>query len=401
MDGAISSIELMKSPRLVSLLIASLTLSLFPSRAAAITLDDPANYHVRKIWSGSELGLPSPLGGMIFSADGNTLYVVGASEQSSSALYAVPVQRDPLTQVVTDLGPAESVSVVFSGNSSFPGLDAGLDFGPAGTFFYTYWPAHQLAQRPGGFAGEERLYNMGDTWLPSSIAGLSFSPHLTDTNTGFAQLQCSTWQGAGLFNIQLMPDGEGLFQPIEAEQFVTLPRQGTGAIQYFPSGPLQGHIMYVNWNYGEVMVLFIDPASGMPFDTATGLPTHGTDNPLVTRIAHDLGVGPWGLEFDPITLDFFVATWGGEPQNSIIQIAQTGQPTSLTARILSIEREGEAYRIRWHGPPGWTHRLMARPAVETGIWEEVLSVSTAPFVNEGLIPVTAGNRFIWLQCTNP
>ena len=107
-------------------------------------------------------------------------------------------------------------------------------------------------------------------------------------------LQCSTWQGAGLFDIELAPLGGGLFQPLSASQWVTLPRQGTGAIQYFPSGPLAGQVLYVNWDFGEVMVLFVDPATGLAYDADSGLPSHGTANPITTRIAHDFGVGPWG-----------------------------------------------------------------------------------------------------------
>lgn len=258
--------------------------------------------------------------------------MIGASEGTSSALYAVPVQRDAETGIIT---------------------------------------------------------------------GLTFSPHRTDSGTGFAMLQCSTWQGAGLFNISLSPAGEGLFTPVAAEQFVTLPRQGTGAIQYFPSGPLQGHIMYVNWDYGEVMVLFIDAATGLPFDTETGLPTSETSNPIVTRIAHDFGVGPWGLEFDPLTLDFFVATWGGSPANSIVQIAQTGLPTTLTARVTGFAAEEDGFRLTWYGPPGWTHRLVATADLRSGKWEEVHSAPDAPFAGEHLLPKTAANRFIRLFCTTP
>lgn len=387
----------------VPVLLATALLAVVPTpiRLVAVTLDDPANYQVRQIWSGAALGLPSPLGGMLFSADGKTLYVVGGSEQISGGLYAVPVQRDSITQVVTNLGPATNVTLVFACDPNTRGLDAGWELGPGGTLFYTYWPANVLGERPGGFTGTETRYNMGDVALPSSIAGLTFSPHLTDTNTGFALLQCSTWQGAGLFNLSLTPKGGGLFQPTSADQFVTLPRQGTGAIQYFPSGPLRGHILYVNWDYGEVMVLFMDPKTGMAFDAVTGLPTHGTANPIVTRIAHDLGVGPWGLEFDPLTLDFFIATWAGDPGNSIIQIAQTGLPTILSARISQITREGPSYRIQWYGPPGWTHQLLGATNLTSGGWQPMLTVTNALFSNNRLLAPDPGSRFIKLKCTAP
>src|SRR5689334_18383643 len=131
-----------------------------PPTAAAIVLEDPAGFQVKHTWSATSLGIPGNLGALLFSADGNTLYVVGASESSISALYAVPVTRDPATHAVIDLGPAASVTKVFSGNASTAGLDAGFDFGPGGTLFYTYWSANYLGERPGGLGGAETRFDM-------------------------------------------------------------------------------------------------------------------------------------------------------------------------------------------------------------------------------------------------
>ena len=66
-----------------------------PPSFAVVTLDDPANFEVKHTFSSTFLGIPGPLAGLLFSADGNPLYVVGTSETSTSALYAVPVTRDP------------------------------------------------------------------------------------------------------------------------------------------------------------------------------------------------------------------------------------------------------------------------------------------------------------------
>jgi hypothetical protein len=81
--------------------------------------------------------------------------------------------------------------------------------------------------------------------------------------------------------------------------FVTLPREGTGAIQYVPSGPLAGNLMYVNYSSCEVRLLTIDAATGLPIDEGTGQPTLGTINPVDSRFASGLGGGPWGLELTP------------------------------------------------------------------------------------------------------
>ena len=267
--------------------------------ATAIVLEDPVGFQVKHTWSASSLGIPGHLGALIFSADGAMLYVVGASESSISALYAVPVTRDPATQDIVDIGPASAVVKVFSGNATTAGLDAGFEFGPAGTLFYTYWSANYLGERPGGLGGSETRFDMSKVGVPSSIAGLTFSPHLLDPGTGFGQLQISSWSGANLYDVPLTPAGGGIFTPGTARLFVTLPRQGTGAIQYIPSGPSAGDLMYVNWNFGEVRILAIDPTTGLPIDKTTGVPTRGTANPKDSRFAYGFGVGPWGLEFDP------------------------------------------------------------------------------------------------------
>src|SRR6185295_14814598 len=107
-------------------------------------------------------GVPRPIGGLRFSADGTLLYVVGLADDNASGLYRLPVTRNPTTQEVTALGAATKV---FGGSNPDPtetdaGLDAGLEFGPSGTFFYTYYPTSFMAQRPGGPTGAEKTVDL-------------------------------------------------------------------------------------------------------------------------------------------------------------------------------------------------------------------------------------------------
>ncbi|MGB5694764.1 MAG: hypothetical protein WBM46_03850 [Polyangiales bacterium] len=304
-------------------LLPIVTAALLPaSLAGALELEDADRFEVVNTWSGASVGVPGRLGAMMFSQDGNTLYVVGNAEGSDSAVYAVIVRRDAATNKVTDLGPAETTTMLFAG--SLVGLDTGLEIGPDGTLFYTYWDANHIGERPGGFGGDETLYDMATVGVPTSVAGLTFSPHSQDPNSGFGQMQVSSWQGDNIYNIPLMPAGAGLFEPGTAVLFVGLPQQGTGAIQYVPSGLFEGDLMYVNWDFGEIRVLEIDAATGLPIDADSGEPTLGTTNPVDQRFAYDMGVGPWGLEFDRASGDFFVATYEGEPTNSIIQFSGSG-----------------------------------------------------------------------------
>ncbi|MCC7385140.1 MAG: cadherin-like domain-containing protein [Deltaproteobacteria bacterium] len=298
-----------------------LGLALAPRSALAIALDDPINFQLINTWSGATFGVPGRLGAMMFSADGQTLYVVGNSEAASSAVYALPVTRDPATQRVTGFGNGV---LVFSGNPATPGIDAGLEIGPDGTLFYTYWRSHYLGERAATSTAVEQAFSMAATGVPSSVAGLTFSPLLFDPGSGFRLLQVSSWLGNGVYNVPLSPLGGGIYQPGTAELFVSLPQQGTGAIQYVPQGLYAGNMMYVNWNYGEVRMVVVDKSTGYPIDDTTGLPALGTSTPRDIRFAYDMGVGPWGLEFDPRTLDFFVSTWAGNPGDSIVQFSGPG-----------------------------------------------------------------------------
>src|SRR5689334_13379455 len=107
-------------------------LLLFVARAAGVTFQDSVNFQVRRTWTASSLGLPIPLGGLRFSADGTKLYAVGGADADTSKLYSLAVTRGTGGEV-TALGTA---TAVFTGANPDPiegpaGLDAGVEFGPA------------------------------------------------------------------------------------------------------------------------------------------------------------------------------------------------------------------------------------------------------------------------------
>ena len=308
------------------LAIVALGVLMCPLSGRAIVLDDTTNFEVKRIWDApGTLGVPENLGGLLFSPDGTTLYAVGASEDPASALYAMPVTRDSTTNEVTELGPMGAVTKVFDGDSGTPGsgLTAGLEFGPGGTFFSTYWSKNSLAERPGGVNGPETQFDMGPLGIPAATTGLTFSPHAIDPNTGFGILQV-TANAPQIYNVPLMPTGGGIYTPGAVVLFVTLVRGDVGAFQYVPAGLFAGDVIYVSWSAGEVRILDVDPTTGLPVDGGTMVPTLGTGNPVDQRFAYDLGNGPWGLAFDPLTNELFVGTWQGNPVNSIIQIGGPG-----------------------------------------------------------------------------
>src|SRR5262249_39810105 len=115
----------------------ALCLAVLVATAGAQTFTDPT-FSVKRQWTATSLGLPSKPGGMLFSADGINLYVISTPDASQHhGLYRVNVTRGGATNEVTNLtGPAVQI---FGGPPPTPGLDSGLELGPAGTLFYTYW----------------------------------------------------------------------------------------------------------------------------------------------------------------------------------------------------------------------------------------------------------------------
>lgn len=306
--------------------------------ARAIVLDDPA-LTLGQTWSNEALNLPQNLGGLFFSDDGATLYVVGDANTSTSEVYAVPITRNPATGEIVQLGPNFAVTRVFTGTRT--GLDAGWDTGPGGTLFYTYWYANWLGQRPGGVTGTETLFDLAAAGVPDSASGLAFSPYRIDPGTGFGMMQVSTNDAQATFlrdiyDVPLTPVGDGTFTPGTPTLFATPAPVGTlSGMRYGPPGPLEGKLLYADWELGEIRFLEIDTPTGLPIDADTGDPTLGTTNPRDGRIIHDLGQGPLGLDFDAVTGDLFISTWEGLPFNTIIQVHGAATPSSTTTTIAS------------------------------------------------------------------
>ena len=88
--------------------------------ANATTLHLPGFVEVNQIQLPD--GVPSPLGDIMFSDDGTTMFILGGSEGVNSGVWTVPVIRDA-TGSVTALGAATHLF-------SFPLMDTSLEIKP-------------------------------------------------------------------------------------------------------------------------------------------------------------------------------------------------------------------------------------------------------------------------------
>src|SRR5690349_1060274 len=285
-----TSFHCLRDRRPVSRCLLALAVLVLASVAHAVTV--PSGFTVKNTFSGTTLGLPVDLGGLTFSPDGNTLYVVGAVDSTSSGVYALGVTRNATTHAVTNLvGPA---CLVFSdGLQQFSGtgLDAGLEFGPSGRLFYTYFDIDRLGERNGTVGcivppapptSTEKTYTVSGVLPSDSVAGLTFSPLRIDPATGFGVLHTGMGYGNNIYEVTLAADTGGFFMPSSVTLFVTLPNGSLGNIQYVPSAPVgaatphAGDLMYAAYAAGEVHYISMDTTTGLPKDKTTGMPLQGT-----------------------------------------------------------------------------------------------------------------------------
>ena len=390
------------------------------SPSLGIILADPVTFSQKGSWSAAMLGIPTNLAGIRFSSDGSTIYAVGNADVPASAMYAIPVIRDPGTQAITDLGMASSTPF-FSANVSTVagGLDSGPEEGPAGTLFYTYFNANNgnfIAERRAGDIGTEMQFDVAPLGVPLWLAGLAFSQVRIDAGTSFGRLHVSVYNGdpdttpRDIYEIGLTPLGDGFFAPGSATRFLSLPEglnPGTvNGLCYVPVAPFFGSLMYTSFDAGEVHYLDIDPATGLAIDSVSGLPTLGTSSPVDHLFASDLSVGPVGLDFDPLTTDLFISTYEGSPANSIIQIGGFsaapsttttttlgGPSTTTTTTIPSScldEATFDAIGCRLDELAGQVAQLSGVDAVETKLAKKVAGAKAR--LDKGESNLAAGHR---------
>jgi hypothetical protein len=309
----------------------SVTASFTPDLGLTVILTDPS-FTVVGMISGPSLEVPGNLGAVMLSPALSTLFVVGASESSSAALYGVPVTRDSAGHVS---GLAKGTAVFSAGN-----MDAGLVVKPGtSTLFFTRYSNNVLSERVGTTITDYPLVNVG---VPSSVGGAIFVPPGLP-NSG--DLLVSSWSSGQVYTLPLTGNGNGTFTPGQASLFVDLPNGAGGGIVYIPSGPHAGDIIFVNWSSGTVDILDID--------TNTGLPVGGPLTPSITPFASGLGSGPWGLAFDPVSNDFFLTTWAGNPSNVIIQISGFSPPSPTPVTFpLTVSLTGTGAGSVTSTPPG-------------------------------------------------
>lgn len=281
-----------------------LLLAVVPARA--IVLDLPGFTVVNQF--GLPSGVPAPLGDVLFSDDGSTLYILGNSEGGGSGVWQSSVSRDGAGNVIS-LGPATNVFT-----SSDPSLDTSLEFRPGttDTFFFRAASGRVGQRRPDGTIDSLTVPGAAD------FGGAAFVPGVLP-NAG--DLLVGNWFDGQIQTMSFMVNPDGTFG-IGTPAFYSNTQLGaTGDIHFVPTGAFVDDLMFTNWVAGTIGIIDIDPL--------TGSPVGGGGTPAITQFANDLGNGPWGLEFDPISGNLFISNWAGSPADTFIQISGFPPPSAV------------------------------------------------------------------------
>jgi hypothetical protein len=269
-----------------------------PSSAQIVV---PPGYSATVVASAAGLGVPGPLGGVTFSPDGATLFVGGGANGPLGAVYAAPVVRDPVTQSVVGFGTASYFHAA-------PYVDGGLAIDAAGTFHFSTYPTNELGQFNGATSAIFPLPVESATTgglcfgrAPSPLAGTLF---------------VSSYSNGDVFTCALTPNGNGTSTPTALTLWAELP-PGREGIAFVPSGSAAGDLLVTNYGLGSISLIDVDPSTGLPVGGASGL----------TLFTFATGIsGGEGFAFDPVTNDFLVSTFQGNPHDSIVRISGFAGP---------------------------------------------------------------------------
>ena len=241
-------------------------------------------------------GKTRALGDMLFSADGDTVYVLSDSESSSSYVSTASLTRNSDGDVV-GFG---TFSQLFAAEY----MDTGLTFAPgSNTLFYRRsvspsenYISHRLEQ---DFI-EETLISGYDT----HFGGLAFIPD----QYIFANNLIAVSFNDQTLNMHLVTDDmDGTFTVSPSATQVAALSSTIGDVEYITTGALKHTMIIATYADAEASLVMI------PVNSVNGLPN---PNPATTVIAAGSD-GAWGVAIDPITDNIWSIDYSN---NSLTQI---------------------------------------------------------------------------------
>ncbi|WKZ65071.1 MAG: T9SS type A sorting domain-containing protein [Flavobacteriales bacterium] len=257
---------------------------------------------------GTITDLPTPYGGLtIRPATPDTLYIGGAANAPTAAVYKVPLIRDAGTQQITGFaGPAIL-------HAPAPNIDGGLSFDPSGTMLYTRYSMNEIGQLlPDNTTLSIPLTPLG---VGSSVGSHAFVPN---GYPGAGNLILASYNQWALYTLPYTVATGGLYNFLNtvAEVSVSGVASGPEGIAYVPIGsaafPVPSMVVSA-YGLGKIVAFEVD---------ANGLPVPTTARDVVTGLT-----GAEGAFIDPLTGDFLFSTFGGS--NRVVRVSGFELPTAL------------------------------------------------------------------------
>lgn len=303
------------------------TLALFSvstAHAQTFGMDFVANYNYVDL--GTPPAVPGPLGGINFDpSDSDVLWLGGAANTASGAIYALRVTRDAQGHIVSFAGAGTLVATA-------PNIDGGMTFGPNGVMFVTTYSNNQLLQYRPGSAVPDKTTPLSPLGINSSVGTCQFVPV---GFPGVGTFKVASYNSSDWYDVTLVPDGLGTFDLTAATPTVN---SGGG-----PEG-----IVYIDggnpgFSLPSVLVSEFSANAVRVYDAdLNGDPLPGTRRDFLTGLS-----GAEGAVIDPITGDFLFSTFGGGDR--VLVVSGFSAPGVFCAGALN--SQGCTPSILWSGAP--------------------------------------------------
>lgn len=245
-------------------------------------------------------GVPRAVGDLAFSADGNTAYFVGDSEEITAGVWTAPVSRDASGNV-TGFGTA---SFLFSDDY----IDTGLFFYPGSTTLMYRGHYDSVLQRS---SISQRLANgtiehtfIDPTDYDAEFGGMTYVPG-SYPNAG--SLLSVSYRDEQIHSHTVTDDGDGSFtigSPVLYADSTSALMEGD--LAFITTGNLANTIIFADFTNNSVAYFDVDPLTGLPVGGTTP-----TTNTFLSGFISN-AEGPWGLAVDPITDNIFVTLFDNE-----------------------------------------------------------------------------------------
>jgi hypothetical protein len=302
---------------LVMTLVATMLTGLLAGPAFAIEIGSEFAGDYEVVDLEGPPGVPSPLGGLtLMRGDPNTLLIGGAANRSDGAIYAVPLQRDAEGRITGFAGDAELFATA-------PNIDGGLAYEPSsGVLFYTGYSNNVIGQIKPGSTAPDRVDNVTDNGVASSVGSLGFVP---PGSPGAGSFKVISYNGNTFYDMALTAAGDGTFDLGAATLRTDLPG-GPEGMAYVPGGsprfPQPSMLVSL---YGANVVRAFEVDAG-------GNPRVDTGRDFVTSLS-----GAEGAFLDPTTGEFLFSTFGGGDRVIVVRgfASDTGDDTGTIEGIVS------------------------------------------------------------------